>query len=267
MSTFKNSGLMSCPQAKFILLDFTSFFIQNHHSMLAVFGIAYLKYSLCSFIMLVAVMPAFNEEKTIRKAVFLTRKFVGKVIVVDDGSNDSTFKEAEKAGAIVLRNAVNMGKGVALKVGIKAALSIGASEVVTIDSDLQHNPAEIPLLVKALRNGSEVVFGVRRMERRMPFVKVFGNNVIKFFTLLLFGLSLSDSQCGFRAFSSNALRKIKWVSQGYAVESEMALEAARNNLKYSEVEISTLYNDSFKGTSVADGVKIVATLLWWRLTK
>ncbi|MEM2984506.1 MAG: glycosyltransferase family 2 protein, partial [Candidatus Jordarchaeaceae archaeon] len=100
----------------------------------------------------VCVSPAYNEEKTVAKVVQAALKYSEGVIVVDDGSTDSTYEEAKKAGATIVRHYRNLGKGVALKTGFKAALEMGADVVVVLDADLQHDPQEISKLLKTMES-------------------------------------------------------------------------------------------------------------------
>ena len=95
---------------------------------------------------IIAILPSFNEEVSIGSIVLLTRLYVDKVIVVDDGSSDRTSEIARRAGAEVVVHETNIGKGGGLKTGFSAALNMGADVIVTIDSDAQHNPADIPKL-------------------------------------------------------------------------------------------------------------------------
>lgn len=213
-----------------------------------------------------AVMPAFNEENTIREIAARANKFVDAVLVVDDGSSDGTFEEAKKAKAIVLRNIVNMGKGFSVRLGCKKALQLGAKRIVLIDSDGQHNPEDIPKMLGFLESGeAEIVFGSRPLDKNMPFIKRFGNNVINFSCRMLFGASLEDTQSGFKAFNAEVLQKIIWKSNGYSVESEIFVNAAKKRLRYREIKIKTVYSDAYKGTSIIDGVKIVLNMFWWKV--
>lgn len=107
-----------------------------------------------------AILPAYNEEVSIGSVVLRTRKFVDRVVVIDDGSSDRTSEVAALAGAVVLRHAKNQGKGAALKTGFEAMN--GDAVIVTIDSDGQHDPADIPRLVDPiLRGEADMVNGSR----------------------------------------------------------------------------------------------------------
>lgn len=213
-----------------------------------------------------AVIPAYNEERTVGEVVAEVRKYVDEVVVVDDGSSDSTHTEAKKAGARVLRHAANLGLGGALKTGCEYAVKKGASAIVTIDADLQHEPEEIAKLLKALSEGCDIVFGSRNL-KSMPMIKKMGNFAIYLASKLIFGSEIKDTQTGFRAFTRDAYEKIKWSSSGYSVASEIAVNASKHKLKYREVEIATIYKDAFKGTTMLDGLRIVFDLILWKVTK
>ena len=116
----------------------------------------------------VAVIPAFNEEKSIARVVMLTQKNADFVIVVDDGSTDFTGDIAERIGAKTLKLSSNQGKGAALRAGVEyATKNFDFDILVTLDSDLQHDPNEIPSVMKPLiDNKADIVIGVRPNELR-----------------------------------------------------------------------------------------------------
>ncbi len=212
------------------------------------------------------IIPAYNEQRHIGSVISGAKMFADNIAVVDDGSRDRTSEIARQKGAIVLKHAVNLGKGNALKTGCDYALRKGADRFVAIDADGQHRPEQIPEFLKAL-NGKDIVFGYRTFNRRMPFLFRIGNTVIGHVSKMLFGIELRDTQCGYRAFTAQAYRKIRWDSSDYRMESEMVMRVARHKLKYSELAIDTIYADRYKGTTLMDGVKITFNLLWWKLTK
>ncbi len=212
------------------------------------------------------VIPAHNEEKNIGRVIEKIRKGSKNVVVVDDGSKDKTALIAEKAGIVVLRHIVNLGKGAALKTGCEYAIKKGAEKIVVLDADGQHDPNEIPNFIKAL-NKADIVFGYRRLNKNMPFVLRYGNWFIFFITKLLFGLKIVDTQCGYRAFKSKVYNKIKWDAQDYSMESEMVANTGKARLRYGQIPIETIYSDKYKGTTVIDGFKIVLNMIWWRLTR
>ena len=99
----------------------------------------------------------------------------------------------------------------------------------------------------------------------MPLVLRFGNWFISNVVRILYGIDLSDTQCGFRAFSGEAYKKIRWNASDYSMESEMISKAGKQKLKYVQIPIQTIYSDKYKGTTIVDGVKIVLNMIWWKL--
>ena len=211
-----------------------------------------------------AVIPAYNEEGSIISIVKKTKKYVNNVAVVDDGSKDKTKVSAEKAGAIVLRHIVNLGKGAALKTGCDLAVKKGAKFIITLDADAQHDPDDIPRFVEKLKK-YDIVFSFRKASSKMPIVLRFGNWFISNVVNILYGISLNDTQCGFRAFSREAYKKIRWNASDYSMESEMISKAGKQRLKYVQIPIQTIYSDKYKGTTIIDGIKIVLNMFWWKL--
>lgn len=211
-----------------------------------------------------AVMPAYNEEKDIAGIIKNARKYVDEVVIVDDGSIDKTSKYAENAGAVVLRHIVNLGKGAALKTGCDFAIKKGAELIVVLDADAQHDPEDIPRFLDKLDKYG-IVFSYRRLGGKMPLVLRFGNWCISGIVSLLYGISLNDTQCGFRAFTAEAYKKIRWNAIDYSMESEMIARAGKQKLKYVQISIETIYSDKYKGTTVVDGIKIVLNMFLWRL--
>ncbi len=212
------------------------------------------------------VIPAYNESKKIFDVIQKTKKYCSNIIVVDDGSKDNTFEIAKKTNVIVLKHIINLGKGAAVKTGCDFALKKGAKKMVLIDSDGQHDPSEIHKFLKALDN-VDIVFGYRRFDKNMPFILKFGNNSINFVTKLLYGVNLKDTQCGYRAFTAKAYKKIRWKANDYSMESEMIANIGKRHLKYKEIPIKTIYSNKYKGTTIFDGIKIVFDMFLWRLKK
>jgi len=209
------------------------------------------------------IIPAYNEEKRISNVLKKAKKYVQNIVVVDDGSKDKTYENAKKEGITVLRHVVNLGKGSALKTGCDYAVANGAKNILVMDADGQHDAAEIPKFLSALKD-SDIVFGYRKRTANMPFVLRFGNWFISKTTERLYGIKLEDTQCGFRAFTANVYRKIRWQALDYSMESEMIANAGKHKLKYKQIQIKTLYLDKYKGTTIMDGIKIVFDIISWR---
>ncbi|MAF99518.1 MAG: hypothetical protein CMH61_02800 [Nanoarchaeota archaeon] len=215
---------------------------------------------------LFAIIPCYNEEKTIADVIDITQKHVDHVVVVDDGSADNTEAIAQLTGVTVLRHDVNLGKGAALKTGCDYAYMHHASKMVVLDGDGQHDANEIPRFVEALKK-NDIVFGSRTFSKEMPSVLKKGNEGLNLIVQLLYGVKLKDTQSGFRAFTVESYKKIRWTATDYSMESEMIANVGKNKLRYKELEIKTKYLDRYKGTTVVDGLKIGMSMLLWRLRK
>ena len=213
-----------------------------------------------------AVIPAYNEEKNIAYIIRKTKKYVDKVILVDDGSKDRTGKFGERTGALVIKHIVNLGKGAALKTGCDLAIRNGAKYIIVLDADAQHEPSDIPRFIRKLEK-YDIVFSYRKPSKKMPFVLRFGNLFISNIVRLIYGVNLTDTQSGFRAFSKETYKKIRWNSTDYSMESEMISRVGKQKLKYVQIPIQTIYSDKYKGTTVLDGMKIVLNMIWWKLFK
>lgn len=187
-----------------------------------------------------ACIPAFNEERTIAKVVLAAKAFVDEVIVVDDGSTDSTGQIAGALGAKVIRHSRNMGKGEAMRSLFSACRDLGADFMVTLDGDGQHEPAEIPLLVDPLkRNEADIVIGARFHDGNtgIPAHRRVGNKLLNAVTIS----GVSDTQSGFRAYSRKAVQALRPSESGMGVDSEILMDASKNGLRIMEVPVSVKY--------------------------
>ena len=212
------------------------------------------------------IIPGYNEEKNIQKVIADVQKFTDNIIVVDDGSSDNTAQLARESGVTVLQHSVNLGKGAALKTGCDYAVRNGIQNIIVLDADGQHDPQEIPEFLNALQ-GNDIVFGKRRVSKSMPGVFRLGNQGISQILKILYGLKVEDSQCGYRAFTADAYKKMRWTVTDYFMETEMIVKAGKHKLKHTQVPIETIYADKYKGTTVVDGMKIVMKMIGWRLFK
>ena len=206
------------------------------------------------------VIPAYNEVKNISTVLTEVQKYAKNIVVVDDGSTDGTSKVVGKYNVYLLRHIVNLGKGASMKTGCEFAISNGAKKIVFIDSDGQHDPKELPVFLKAL-DEFDACLGFRLREGQMPIIYRFGNQFLDWFSRLILGKKIVDTQCGFRSIRSSAYKKIKWNSSDYTVETEMLLNIVKNKLRYTQVKIKTIYKENYKGTGIFDGFKIVFNMI------
>ncbi len=188
----------------------------------------------------VACVPAFNEERTIAAVVVGAQKYVGQVIVCDDGSNDMTAEIAEKLGARVIRHERNAGKGDALRSLFLACRELDADFMVTIDGDGQHDPNQIPDILRPLQEGeADVVVGSRLLggAKEMPNYRKLGNKMLNVVTYS----GVTDTQSGFRGYNRAAITKTLPTEMGMGVDSQLLMDASRNGLRIVEVSVSVRY--------------------------
>ena len=192
----------------------------------------------------IALIPALNEAGTIRAVVAGVRPHVKAVIVVDDGSSDDTATLAETAGATVLRHDRVKGKGQAVRTGLDHVLArTEAQYVLILDGDMQHLPAEAPrLIAMAGRTDADLVVGVRRFERDAMPASRYHANVIGSRALSSFiGVPLQDTQCGYRLFRVDMVRKMPLRATGYDIETEMLIKVGRLGGRIVQVPVSAVY--------------------------
>ncbi len=189
-----------------------------------------------------AIIPAYNEEKNIRWLVSSLKKSGYAVLVIDDGSSDGTSNEASSAGAEVLRNGVNQGKGASLIRGFSHVKRGDFDGVIVMDGDGQHLPEDIPALLSAAGAGGNLVVG-NRMARpgEMPLSRWLTNKFMSFLLSCLTKQRISDSQCGFRFISASTLAKLNLSCSNYEIESEMLLAAGRSGCKILSVPVKSVY--------------------------
>ena len=216
------------------------------------------------------VLPAYNEEKIIQNTLREIQSAGYKnIIVVDDGSHDQTYEQAKEIpGVIVLKHKLNRGKGAATKTGIEAAKLLDAGIIVTMDSDGQHKPADITRLIEPIeKNHCDVVLGTRlKNPAGMPWYKICANHIGNAITWYFYGLWVSDSQSGFRAYSRHASELINTKTDRYEYDSEVIREIYVYKLKYREVPIEVRYTEYSMGKvqkqGFINGLKTFYKIVW-----
>jgi glycosyltransferase involved in cell wall biosynthesis len=216
--------------------------------------------------MLIAVIPAFNEEISIGTVVLHTRQFVDHVIVVDDGSTDRTADIARLAGAEVLSHPINLGKAQAVMKGFARAKEYAPLAVVMLDADGQHNPAEIPDLVKPVLAGkADLVVGSRSLHggNSIPAYRIIGQKTLDIATNMGSRVKCTDTQSGFRVLGRRALGNLDFYSDGYNIESDMLAHFSHCGLVIGEVPISVSYSVSngHKKNSISHGVEVLGHII------
>jgi glycosyltransferase involved in cell wall biosynthesis len=211
-------------------------------------------------------MPAYNEAHAIANVILGCRKYVDKVVVIDDGSADNTAEVSEGLGAQVVRHSRNMGYGAALRSCFETARALGADRMVIIDSDGQHDPSEIPKLLEPLNNGTDLVIGSRFCNghgQNIPAYRKVGMKVLDVATHVVGGISVTDSQSGFRAYGRRAIEKIRVNGKGMSAGSEILLQIKDYDLSVEEVEIHCRYDIEGASTHnpVSHGMRVFFALL------
>lgn len=185
-------------------------------------------------------MPAYNGDHVIAEVIMDCKKYVDKVVVVDNGSSDNTAKITWSLGAYVVRHVENLGYGAALKACFDTARELGADAMIVIDSDGQHNSDEIPKLLVSLEQGFDLVIGSRFLNgngKNVSLYRKVGTKVLDTVTYIVGGINVTDFQSSFRAYGKNAIEKIRFNGNDMSASSEILLQAKDHNLKFTEVEI------------------------------
>jgi glycosyltransferase involved in cell wall biosynthesis len=212
--------------------------------------------------LILALIPAHNEAPRIGPVIEGAARHL-PVLVVDDGSADATAAVAEAAGAKVIRQPGNLGKGEALRAGFRRALGDGAGAVVTLDADGQHDPAEIPAFLAAReRTGARLVIGVREFRDMPParrLANLLGKQVLRWAT----GREIRDNQSGYRLVD-RALMEAMLESEepGFGFEVEMIVECVRRRWDIEWVPIRTIYGEEKSHIHPITHLARFLTLAW-----
>ncbi|HBP00669.1 MAG: Glycosyl transferase family 2 [Candidatus Moranbacteria bacterium GW2011_GWE1_49_15] len=214
-------------------------------------------------------IPAFNEEKVIQDVIKEVRAAgYRNIVIVDDGSSDNTQQKAAEMGVVAIKHKINRGKGAATKTAIEACKLLDADIIVTMDGDGQHDPKDIDNLISPiLTEGYEVVLGSRlKNPQGMPGYKIIQNKIGNMLTWFLFGLWVTDSQSGFRAYSRHAAEVINTRGDRYEYDSEVIREIYVYKLKYEEISIKVRYTEYSMGKlhkqSLMNGIITLYKMLW-----
>jgi len=214
-----------------------------------------------------AIIAAYNEEPNIAAAIRGVKAVLkpdDDVLVVDDGSVDKTSEEARKAGARVVRQEPNQGKGAAIRRGLKEATG---DIILFIDGDGQDDPAEIPLLLAEMKKGADLVNGSKFIgtmkEGAISTPNYFGNRFMSGLINILFGVKVTDSQAGYRTFRRSKLAGIELDATEYEIETEMLIKAIKNGFKIVEVPVTR--DKRAAGSTNFKRVRNGLRILWWIL--
>lgn len=188
-----------------------------------------------------AVIPAYNEEEHITQVVKSARRYV-PVLVVDDGSKDHTAQLAEAAGALVLRQSTNQGKGAALRAGFLHALKLGFEAVITLDGDGQHDPREIQKFLKEYNvRPADLIIGQRDFSK-MPLSRRIANTTGRWLFSWAMRCPIPDNQSGYRMLSRNFILKLlDSTERGFEFEVEMLVTCLKQHCNLTWINIRTIY--------------------------
>jgi glycosyltransferase involved in cell wall biosynthesis len=216
---------------------------------------------------IVAGIPAYNEEKTIAKVILLAQRHVDVVVVCDDGSQDMTADIAQKLGAIVIRRSKNMGYGASIRALFEKAQALNADLLLTLDADGQHDPREVPRLIQPIVEGkADIVIGSRFLNKAhgMPLYRRIG---VKALTKMTDGSkgkgNLTDGQCGFRAYNRKAMDGLAVNEDGMGASAEVLMKARTLGLVVTEVPVEVRYKGLETSTHnpLRHGWDVIATII------
>lgn len=223
------------------------------------------------------IIPAYNEGSVIGGVIDkllsdLKRTGLDKarVVVINDGSRDNTAAEVHQRSEVrLVSHLLNSGAGAAIRTGLGYARDTGSDYAVSMDADGQHDSEDVAKVLKELmKNKSDIVIGSRLINAEgMPWYRILGNKGLSFFTFMLFGLWIKDSQSGLRGFDRKALDRLTFHSNNYTYNSELMWRIKQNKLSIKEIPIKAIYSEYSlsKGQSNWEVVHIVRQLLKYRL--
>ena len=225
------------------------------------------------------LIPTFNNQKTLSRVIDGVLAYSSEdIIVINDGSTDDTASILATYGEkiIVLTNKINKGKGFSLRRGFKEAIRLGYKNAISIDSDGQHLPSDIPLFIEtALENPGALLMGSRNMmQEGVPGKSSFGNKFSNFWFKFETGLTLPDTQTGFRLYPLDPLEKIRLFTSKFETEIEIIVKLAWRDVKIIPIDIQVIYDSNervthfrpfrdFTRISILNTYFVILTLLYY----
>lgn len=213
------------------------------------------------------LIPAYNEERNIEEVVESAGKtgIFGEIVVVDDGSKDSTAEIAKKNSRnsktkiTLISHETNRGKGEALKTGFEYILKTDSDIAVIMDADMQYPPEQTPKIIEPIESGkADFVMGFRDF-RKVPFRHMLGNFVWKTSFNILFGTKLKDTNCGLMALSRKAMENAS-VHGGYITENAMLASMVKKRLRIEQVPVTVDYH---RASGIKRGIRMVSGVLFF----
>ncbi len=214
------------------------------------------------------VVPAFNAAPTVGSVVSGLREALAleeeAILVVDDGSADTTASRALEAGAVLVRHPRNRGKGAALRSGLERARALGFDVALTVDADGQHPAASAKAVLLADPDPRTLVLGVRDLARvGAPRMNRFSNGISNYFLSRFAGRPLADTQCGLRRYPIEDTLALSARAEGYAYEAEVLLLAIAAKIPLRELVVPVDYPEDrvTHFHAVRDPARIIGTVL------
>jgi len=191
------------------------------------------------------LIPAYNAAHSLRGVIEGIKGFGLPIVVVDDGSTDSTAEIAKDTGVPILRHRTNRGKGAALQTGFRFLLQKGYRAIITFDADGQHDPAFIPHFIRAYEEEmGDIIIGSRAEEfDAMSWLRRFWNRLGVKAVSKLIGTPLTDTQSGYRLIKAEVVRGLPLRAAGYEGELELLIKACKRGYRVVDIPIATRYAD------------------------
>ena len=211
------------------------------------------------------VVPALNEASVIRHTITALREVFPNVVVVDDGSDDTTGEGAISSGAVVIRHPLPLGQGAAIQTGIRFSLDRGAAYVATFDADGQHNAEDLQRMLRMLcREHCDIVLGSRFLGRAegMTRARYLLIKAAAAFTNRTTGVSLTDAHNGLRIMTATTAGRLRIVHDGMAHASAIIAQIGRMKLKVREAPVTVTYSEysTAKGQKMSNSFRILLEL-------
>ncbi|MBU2950408.1 DUF2062 domain-containing protein [Tamlana agarivorans] len=195
------------------------------------------------------IIPTYNNQKTLQKVIDGVLEHTKSIIIVNDGATDDTSSILKQYPDLQqIHFTKNKGKGQALRAGFKEALRLGYKYAITIDSDGQHFPEDIPVFIDTLEkaeNKNLLLIGARNMSQKsVPKKSSFGNKFSNFWYKLETGIELQDTQSGFRLYPIHQLKDLKFYTSKFEFEIEIIVKAAWKGTDVKNIPINILYDET-----------------------
>ena len=207
------------------------------------------------------LIPSYNSNKQLDQLIKKIKdKLNNQIIVVDDGSPNPI--KINYNDISLIQNEDNMGKGLSLQRGFQFARQKGFKNVITMDSDLQHDPDELSLFLD-VQDNVDFVLGYRERDASMPVSRKFSNWITSRIISSLTKITIKDSQCGYRRYSLSAIENFDYVETGFQYESEILIKAINEKSIVEQVKVSTIYDKNNKSyiKHFSDTIKFIRLII------